>query len=137
MRNRVPFVFEGSHAEAGKADRIMARKAPEIIELNSQRIEELLQRAESNTLRGDDTELMRQILTSYQDFFQIVGDKNTTIARLRKMMFGAANEKSKNVLVDAAAEDGDVAGETSGDGESDFQSDETAPRTTAFPHRTT
>ena len=45
---------------AGKAGRIMTRKAPEIIDVTEQRFEELLQRAESNTLRDDDMELMRE-----------------------------------------------------------------------------
>ena len=98
---------------AGKAGRIMRRRAPEIIEVTSQRFEELLQRAESNTLRDDDMELMRQIFASYSGFFQIVGDKNTTIARLRKLMFGATTEKSKDILGDAEAApnqpDGDSA----------------------------
>ena len=86
---------------ARKAGRIMTRKKPEIIEVNSQHFEEILERAASNTLRDEDTELMRSIFESYAGFFQIVGDKNTTIARLRKMMFGATSEKSKNVLGDA------------------------------------
>ena len=86
---------------ARKAGRIMTRKTPEIIEVNSQQFEELLERAASNTLRDEDTELLRQLFESYAGFFQIVGDKNTTIARLRKMMFGATSETSKNVLGDA------------------------------------
>ena len=86
---------------ARKAGRIMTRKSPEIIEVNSQQFEEILERASSNTLRDEDTELMRSIFASYAGFFQIVGDKNTTIARLRKMMFGATSETSKNVLGDA------------------------------------
>ena len=98
---------------AGKAGRIMSRRAPEIIEVTSQRFEELLERAASNTLRDDDMELMRQIFASYSGFFQIVGDKNTTIARLRKLMFGATTEKSKDILGDAEAApnqpDGDSA----------------------------
>ena len=36
----------------------MTRKAPEIIEVTDQRIEELLERAASNTLRDDDMELI-------------------------------------------------------------------------------
>ena len=97
----------------------MTRRAPEIIEVTSQRIEELLQRAESNTLRDDDMELMRQIFASYSGFFQIVGDKNTTIARFRKLMFGATTEKSKDVLGDAEAApnqpDGDSSDADAGD----------------------
>lgn len=38
----------------------MTRKAPEIIEVNSQQFEEILERASSNTLRDEDTELMRE-----------------------------------------------------------------------------
>jgi transposase len=101
----------------------MTRKTPEIIEVNTQQIDELLERAASHTLRDDDVELMRQILTSYQGFFQMVGDKNTTIARLRKMMFGATSEKAKNVLGDAAGSGTDDAPKTSPGEESDQPSD--------------
>jgi len=76
----------------------MARKAPEIIEVNSQQVQELLDRAASNTLRPEDTELMRQIFDSYAHLFEIVGDKNTTIARLRKLLFGASSEKTDKVV---------------------------------------
>ena len=104
---------------AGKAGRMMTRKAPKIIEVTSQRFDELLERAASNTLRDDDMELMRQIFASYSGFFQIVGDKNTTIARLRKLMFGATTEKSKDILGDAEAApnqpDGDSSDADAGD----------------------
>jgi transposase len=86
---------------AGNAGRIMTRNTPDIIEVTSERFEELLKRADSNTLRDEDMELMRHVFTSYAGFFQVVGDKNTTIARLRKMMFGATSEKSQVVLDDA------------------------------------
>lgn len=76
----------------------MTRKAPDIIEVTSQQMQELLDRAASNTLREEDTELIRQIFDSYLHVFQIVGDKNTTIARLRKLLFGAATEKADKVM---------------------------------------
>jgi transposase len=79
----------------------MTRNTPDIIEVTSERFEELLKRADSNALRDEDMELMRQVFASYAGFFQIVGDRNTTIARLRKMMFGATSEKSQDVLGDA------------------------------------
>lgn len=79
----------------------MAKRSPEIIEVNRQQMEEILERAASNTLREEDTELMRCIFESYAGFFDIVGDKNTTIARLRKLMFGSPSEKSQDVLGDA------------------------------------
>ena len=76
----------------------MARKAPDIIEVTEQRFEELLEHAASNTLGDDDMQLLRLVFASYRGLFEIVGNKNTTIARLRKMMFGATTEKSSTVL---------------------------------------
>ena len=76
----------------------MTKSPTEIIEVDSQRIEELLDRAASNTLCEEDTELMRQIFTSYTQFFVMARDKDTTIARLRKMLFGAGSEKADKVI---------------------------------------
>ena len=76
----------------------MPRKAPDIIEVNSQQLQELLDRVASNTLRDEDTELIRQIFDSYVHVFQLVGNKNTTIARLRKLLFGASTEKADQVI---------------------------------------
>lgn len=76
----------------------MARKMPEIIDVNAQQLEELLARAVSNTLREEDTQLLRQIFDSYVHLFELVGDKNTTIARLRKLFFGASTEKAEKLF---------------------------------------
>lgn len=72
----------------------------EIVEVSSRQLEELLDRATSNTLRDEDTALLRQICDSYVHFFEIVGDKNTTIARLRKLLFGDSSEKASKLLDD-------------------------------------
>jgi hypothetical protein len=88
----------------------MSKRKPEIREVNVQQMEEILQRAESNTLGGDDTQLLRQLVASYVQFFEMVGDRNTTIARLRKMLFGSTSEKSRDVLSDNQGSDsGDAA----------------------------
>jgi transposase len=78
----------------------MARKAPNIIEVSPRQIQELRDRAASNSLRAEDTEMIGQILDSYSHLFQIVGDKNTTIARLRKLLFGSSTEKSSGLTAD-------------------------------------
>ena len=83
----------------------MTRKAPEIIEVPSERFEELLQRAASNTLRDEDRELMRDVFSSYLEFFQIVGDKNTSIRRLRQLLFGTQTEKTANIFGSDAPSD--------------------------------
>jgi hypothetical protein len=104
----------------------MARKTPEIIEVNSGQMQELLDRAASNTLRAEDTELMRQIFDSYVHLFDIVGDKKTTIARLRKLLFGASSEKTAKVVGDTKeSPESDTSGDDgkSGDNASDAQAD--------------
>ena len=109
----------------------MMRKAPEIIDVDAQQFEELLERAASNTLRDEDTRLLRHIFASYAGLFQIVGDKNTTLARLRRMMFGATTEKAQNVLGDAEDASnvpaGDVSEDTSADSGSNQDEDSSKP----------
>lgn len=79
----------------------MAGKTLDIVEVNSQQMQELLDRAASNSLCPEDTKLMRQIFDSYVQLFDIVGDKNTTIAKLRKLLFGDSSEKTAKVVGDA------------------------------------
>ena len=95
--------------------------------MDFQRIEELLDRADSNTLRSEDTELMRQIFVSYTQFFAIARDKDTTIARLRKMLFGASTEKTKNIVSDSEdAQPAQSQPSDDGCGEQDAAGDDTA-----------
>jgi hypothetical protein len=43
---------------------------------------------------------LQQIFTSYTQFFQVVRDKNTTIGRLRNLLFGPSSEKTDQVVGD-------------------------------------
>ena len=80
----------------------MARKkTPDFIEVNSEQTQDLLERASSNTLQTADIELLSQILASYEYLHEVVADKKTTIARLRKLLFGSSSEKSSKVLDNA------------------------------------
>jgi len=77
----------------------MTKQSPEIIEVNSQQVDAMLGRA-ATKLDHEDAELMRRIVESYSYIADLVGDQNTTIARLRKLMFGSQSEKSKDILDD-------------------------------------
>lgn len=102
----------------------MARiNAPDIVEVNAQQLEALLDRAASNTLREEDTELLRQIFDSYVHFFELVGDKNTTIARLRKMLFGHSTEKASKLLSDEDANEESPAASADAGNEDDDNED--------------
>ena len=71
---------------------------PTIIELDMDKLDEILRRVEAKDLHADDYETIRTVIESYVGLFYAVGDKNTTIQRLRKMLFGARTEKTVAVV---------------------------------------
>jgi transposase len=76
----------------------MVQTKPTIIELDMGKLEDLLQRIDTKELCADDYATIQSVIESYVGLFHAVGDKNTTIARLRKMLFGAKTEKTATVL---------------------------------------
>jgi len=81
----------------------MKSPAPEIIELDTAQFEELMQRAERKEFEGDDYATVRAVLKSYLHVLELVENKKTTIARLRKLLFGASTEKTAGVVGREAA----------------------------------
>lgn len=75
----------------------MASKSPEMIEVNSEQVEAALQRADER-LSEEDAYLLRRIVESYDCLTELVEDKNTSLRRLRKLLFGSKTEKASNVL---------------------------------------
>ena len=98
------------------------RNALELVDVDSERLEEVLRRAEQ-ALDEKDAELIRAVFESYAYVTELVEDKNTSIRRLRQLFFGARTEKTEDVVgpksgtskfdtsPDAAAEIKPVAGE--------------------------
>jgi transposase len=75
------------------------RNAPEIVDVNSTHMEEVLRRVEqAEPLDEKDTKLIRDVFESYVYMTGLVGDKNTSISRLRKLLFGAQTEKTDDVV---------------------------------------
>jgi transposase len=91
----------------------------EIIELSMDHLKQLLQRAEAKQLRDEDYVTIKALIESYAHLTQLVGDKRTSLHRLRKLLFGSGSEKTRDVI-----KDGDPAGKTAA--ESD-QNDEATP----------
>jgi len=71
---------------------------PTIIELEMDKLEEILQRLEAKELDADDYETIKAVIGSYVYLVNVVGDKDTTIRRLRQMLFGAKTEKTSAVI---------------------------------------
>jgi transposase len=73
------------------------RNAPELVEVDSTRLEEVLRRVE-RSLDGEDSALVRAVFESYAYVADLVEDKNTSIRRLRQLFFGARTEKTDAVV---------------------------------------
>ena len=70
----------------------------EILELDVEQREALLRRAEQAGIEPDDLRKIRAVFESYAYVAELIDHKNTTLARLRKLLFGASTEKTVDVL---------------------------------------
>jgi hypothetical protein len=73
------------------------RNALELVDVDSDRLEEVLRRAEQ-ALDEKDAELIRAVFESYAYVTELVEDKDTTIRRLRQLFFGSRTEKTEAVV---------------------------------------
>jgi transposase len=101
------------------------RNSPELVEVDSARLEEVLRRVEQS-LDEKDAALVRAVFESYAYVADLVEDKDTTIRRLRQLFFGARTETTEAVVGqktrkhnaagpgDAVAETGSAAGDGNG-----------------------
>ena len=91
-----------------------------IIELDMDNLDEILRRVEAKELHADDYETIRTVIESYVGLFYAVGDKNTTIARLRKLLFGSKTEKTAAVVGDLPTESSSPSQASASPGQSDL-----------------
>jgi len=87
----------------------------EIVELNMDEVKALLERAQA-VMDEEDYKKLEALVETAVYISQVVEDKSTTIARLRKLLFGSSTEKTRDVIQgedetasseSAAAEDSD------------------------------
>jgi len=97
---------------------MIQRAQPETIDLDSEKMASLLRRVEDNALVKEDFETIRAVFESYVYVTQLIDKTSTTIARLRKLLFGARTEKTAAVL-GRANETAAVDGEGQPDGKPD------------------
>jgi transposase len=75
----------------------MRSTTPELIEVEEHHLEEVLRRVEQ-TLDEDDSILIRRVFESYAYVSDLIEDKNTSIQRLRQLLFGKRTEKTAAVV---------------------------------------
>lgn len=83
------------------------RNAPELIDVDSKQLDDVLSRAEQ-ALDEADYILLRRLVESYAYVSDLIEDKNTSINRLRQLLFGSRTEKTEAV-VGEKTEDADAS----------------------------
>jgi transposase len=73
------------------------RSSPEIVEVDSTQLDEVLRRVE-HSLDEKDAKLIRAVFQSYVYVADLVEDKNTSLRRLRQLFFGKRTEKTEAVV---------------------------------------
>ena len=71
---------------------------PKRIEMSSKEIDALTKRLENHSLTEDDYEKLRVILDTFIYLGHAVDNKNVSIKKLLKMIFGSSTESTKNLL---------------------------------------
>ena len=73
------------------------RNTPELVEVDSEELEDVLRRVEQ-ALDEKDSTLVRRVFESYAYVTELVEDKDTSIRRLRQLLFGSRTEKTEAVV---------------------------------------
>ncbi len=103
----------------------MRRKKPEIMEVDHKRLKDVADRAKTS-LDPKDAELIERVFDSYEYVASLIVEKNMSIGRLQKMLFGAKTEKTKQVVGNSKQTQA-ASGENAENGEQSLQdADETA-----------
>jgi transposase len=76
-----------------------------VVEVSLHEIEKLLERAKREPLNEEQCALIRDLAVSYLHLTDMVKDRETSLAQLRKALFGSTSEKTKTVL-EQIAQDG-------------------------------
>jgi transposase len=96
----------------------MKRPNPGIVELDLAQFEELMRRASEGAFQAEDYPKIQGVLGSYRHLLQLIESKSISLARLRKLLFGASTEKTADVVgraSDAAASDHQDSAPSPGD----------------------
>lgn len=76
----------------------MTLPKPRTMELDPDQLAELLRRAEARELHDGDYTTITALIESYAYLTNLLEDKRTSIDRLRKLLFGAPTEKTRDVI---------------------------------------
>jgi hypothetical protein len=81
---------------------VKAKALASVLQVSLPEVEEALERARA-VMSEKDFELLKALAESYAYVSHLVEDRQTTIAKLRKLLFGSTSEKTSDVLGKSAA----------------------------------
>lgn len=73
------------------------------VDLSMDELEQLVKRVKALGASASDAEVLEALVASYGYLTELIRDKQTTIGRLRQMLFGASSERTEKVLSAAPA----------------------------------
>ncbi|HEV3118994.1 MAG TPA: hypothetical protein VGY58_18215 [Gemmataceae bacterium] len=71
------------------------KSQPAVTQLHVQELEMILDEVE-HTLGAEKAQKLRQLLYSHQTLTQLIQEKNISLARLRRILFGAQTERTRD-----------------------------------------
>ena len=74
------------------------------LEISREELEALLKRVEEGKLKEGDAQIIRAIIEEFIIVHSELGEKNISIRRLKRILFGSTSEKTKAVLKDPVSE---------------------------------
>jgi transposase len=78
--------------------RAKSKQEPRVVELSIDDLLALDARAEAGQFERSDCDLVRLLIASHRELLDLLRNKEISLARLRKILFGASTEKTKDVL---------------------------------------
>ena len=103
------------------------------LEVNQHELEQVLERALAGPLTKDDYDKLHALLDTFAYMTQLLENKNTTLQRLRQILFGASTEKTSNVLEKPTTTEAKPAATSEGDHTSPEQTAPEKPDSVSAP----
>ena len=81
---------------------------PQVIEMNGDELKGLNARAMVEAWQRGDGKIVSLLIASHDELLNLLKNSDISLARLRKILFGASTEKTKDVLTEEAESDSDI-----------------------------
>ena len=81
---------------------------PQVVELKDDDLNGLQERAAAEAWQRGDGEIVSLLIGSHRELLDLIKNKDISLARLRKILFGASTEKTKDILQEDATSDADL-----------------------------